>query len=1410
MKNLFVLIVLAVSLPASAQLSTVNGWCEQGAQSAVVSGMNSTNKLQGIIPGCTVTPYLTGTTTLATYYLSLTGSPQTGPFTADTNTGQYLFYAANGICLDVYRSSGTTDTGVTPNTGGGVSQIVPGTNVTISSTGPSGTGIVTINSTPSGTSPLTTKGDLYGYGTTNARIPVGTDGYVLTADSTQAVGLKWAAGGGSMTYPAANTIGVSNSGATAWRSPLYSDITALFGSGSCSGYLKSDGTCSTPSGGVSSINGVPGAFTFSGSDVSCSTTTCTFTGSGSVIGSIAWAIPSWLTASPPTISASGTQTFTPTTGQTSHQVIGTCGTGTSFVPCSLVAADLPTIPSTQVSGLGTFATQNYATPPAIGGTTPAAGTFTTLSAKNLSSIGPRYDVTQYGAVGNGSTDDTAAIQAAFNACWNNGSGAYGGIVQFPGNKSYAISSTINAWDGCRIDGSGGSKSGGWQSAALSWIGADSHTAYSITGFTVGSNTSSPVASAAFPLGGREAGSIGTFTATNSLAAGQWLDIEGCSTTAGAGLNRAIVQVVSSTGSAFVAVIPENLNHTNSYGTFTDTCTATTVNVAVAFDGNARYQQNVADLGLGVGTGGDYDIGFLFGSRTDTSSVLNVSVDAADMYSYYFVDGGINTQIGQGWRSDHVGISGIYWRGGGSFDNFSVEDGTSANDGKAGGFVTLDNAICVGSITSLTVNNMLVELDAPLTAGQGAITMYDCPTNDPAIQFNIGAVGLHVVASGDANNAEFSMIPASDYALTVNMAESSVSFSNTQWVIGIPAMARGNMNGNLSNSGSGYVPFYTYSPSTQSNNGSIYDEAPIQLFGDVNISQLWQDGVKASDFLYSDTGFAAMPNGTTLYAGQIIAPPAYWSGANGKRYAVDVVYQAGTTGTPNSGATTCTGTAATSLLTCTSATDLSVGQRISIGTDTGKEIFGINALNPSSVLVQLTTNLSSTYSTATALNFSAPVLGPEIQMPTKSSAAPTTLAWSQGDMEQNSGATANGVAAWVNVAAGTPGTWAGVPLGNSSGQIAASQISNTVGSGSVMLGSAVTGSGGTYVEQTSPTITTPTTIGCVQHNSSVAGAYEQICSVPVSVAVHSGTNSQPVTVTFTIGSYPQNSASCSAVLTSSGNEYERITYNLIGNLTAENLNITQTGYSGLNAQDFFLTTATISSSSVFTFSIVNNDATYPKIGSLALDCLSTTSNEIASVVAGTAVNSTASGAPMWAVSGTTIMSTVATGTAPLSVTSTTPVPNLSIGGTASNVTGTVALTNGGTGATTAAGALANLGGAPLASPTFTGTVTIPSGASISGYAKTICSGTLSLGTSPIASGAAATTVTGTCTGLATTDVIGWGFNGDPTSTLGYEPATTGMLTIISYPTSGNVNFKVVNNTASSITPGAITLNFCVHR
>lgn len=98
----------------------------------------------------------------------------------------------------------------------------------------------------------------------------------------------------------------------------------------------------------------------------------------------------------------------------------------------------------------------------------------------------------------------------------------------------------------------------------------------------------------------------------------------------------------------------------------------------------------------------------------------------------------------------------------------------------------------------------------------------------------------------------------------------------------------------------------------------------------------------------------------------------------------------------------------------------------------------------------------------------------------------------------------------------------------------------------------------------------------------------------------------------------------------------------------------------------------------------------------------------------------------------------------------------------------------------------------------------------GLTSTIAAGTSALGTGAIGSAACATAVTTAATNTATTDVVSWGFNGDPTAVTGYVPLVAGMLTIIAYPTSGNVNFKVCNNTSSSVTPGAITLNWRVVR
>lgn len=104
----------------------------------------------------------------------------------------------------------------------------------------------------------------------------------------------------------------------------------------------------------------------------------------------------------------------------------------------------------------------------------------------------------------------------------------------------------------------------------------------------------------------------------------------------------------------------------------------------------------------------------------------------------------------------------------------------------------------------------------------------------------------------------------------------------------------------------------------------------------------------------------------------------------------------------------------------------------------------------------------------------------------------------------------------------------------------------------------------------------------------------------------------------------------------------------------------------------------------------------------------------------------------------------------------------------------------------------------------------SGRATGGTANTIASGTAALGTSAIASAACASVVTVAATGVLTTDAPAASFNGDPTAVTGYIPSTSGMLTIFAYPTSGNVNFKVCNNTTASITPGAITLNWRVVR
>jgi hypothetical protein len=681
----------------------------------------------------------------------------------------------------------------------------------------------------------------------------------------------------------------------------------------------------------------------------------------------------------------------------------------------------------------------------------------------MASIGPRYDVTQYGAVGNNSTDDTAAIQSAYAACWNSandtvpGSG-YGGVVEFPGGKDYVISSTIYTYDSCGSEGIPWSQN----PAVIRWNGPAAGTVYSATTFTVAAN-STPYYPAYSPSPSPAPPYTITFPVSNSVSVNNWVLIQGFSTATGMSINNTVAQVVAATGSSFTVALPITPATT---GTITDTGTVTTINVMMASDTGARYWQVIKDLQFqnqnGIASANKAGVDVYFGDRVDSGTkVEGVWATNPSYYGYYFSQGGIDVDLDR-WRADSPGIAGIYWRISGQ-DNFGIANGTVSSG--SGGTMLLDNSACnQGYAVRVTSRNMGLEVQTGgLTSGIGEFQLLDCPSDVFPNQFDIDMENTKTAAdAGAVNYSTLVMSPPSDTALSLNIVNgvfpNGISPNTTQRWVGVPSLARYDASGTA-----GIIPSLSYAPSLTSagsfNADYVIDRSMSQCLGDCNIGQLWQYGIQASAFLYSDTAYTALPNATTLFAGQILAPPGYWSGANGSRYALDVVYQTGTTGIPNGAATTCETSSTADQFVCTSATDLGTGEHISVGANTNKVIYYVDATNPASVLVWTTTSLT-TVSSPAALSFAAPVLGPEMQLATKSSAVPTTLAWSRGDWQQNSSASANGVAGWVNVSAGMPGTWAGIPLGNSSGQIAASQIASTTGSGSVVLASGPTFSGNT--------------------------------------------------------------------------------------------------------------------------------------------------------------------------------------------------------------------------------------------------------------------------------------------------------------------------------------------------------------
>jgi hypothetical protein len=344
-------------------------------------------------------------------------------------------------------------------------------------------------------------------------------------------------------------------------------------SGSCSSttYLRGDGACATPVAGSGTVTSVGAS------------------SSGSIT----------ITGSP--VTTSGTMTFN------LAALTGDCTTsaGSVAVTCT----------QTNGTAFGTFATQNYATPPAIGGTTPAAGSFTTLAASStVSGTGFSAYLASPPAIGG-----TAAAAGTFTALSSNAgltltnaANSYiqtsTGLSLTSGTTGVGRDITVTVNDSSAVDGiidfanitcttcTGISNITDWQVGSVSKFRVDTNGNAVAAGGITASNSIAAGSGASFNWTSRAAltspaaGDVQVGSVNAASPVNQTLSTQGTiggTTSNGAGANLAI-QSGLGTGNATGSTLTLQTPHATSSGT-----TQQTANTQISLGDNTVGMPNLA-------------------------------------------------------------------------------------------------------------------------------------------------------------------------------------------------------------------------------------------------------------------------------------------------------------------------------------------------------------------------------------------------------------------------------------------------------------------------------------------------------------------------------------------------------------------------------------------------------------------------------------------------------------------------------------------------------------------------------------------------------------------------------------------------------------------------------------------------